>query len=383
MNDVALLLQELVRTDTTNPPGAEARAAEVMRDWLTARNVPARIDAYGDGRANLTAAIEFGSAGPTLMFNSHLDVVPAGEAWTHPPFEAALVDGAIYGRGAADAKGSLAAMAAAVSSLVHQSQSLSGTVVLTAVADEEAGSEGARRLLRDDAVRPDAVVIGEPTSLRLMTAHKGSLRPVIEVVGRASHAAQPQHGLNAVTGAALLLSELGELTGALDARRHPLVGPPTLVPVLITGGEAPNAVPERCRITFDRRMIPGEQDEDVVTEFKAFLERFHDRHPEYHAEVVELAPTTGGPSETSAEAPLVGEVQRALRGLGLPDELGGLVVNCDMTHFRARGIPTVVCGPGAPEVMHARDEHLAIEELDRAVQLYSSIAQQLLARPQT
>jgi acetylornithine deacetylase/succinyl-diaminopimelate desuccinylase family protein len=354
-----------------------------MRDWLTTRGVPARIYTYGDDRANLTAAIEFGSPGPTLMFNSHLDVVPAGEEWTYPPFEGRLVDGAIYGRGSADAKGSLAAMAAALGSLVDQAQSLSGTVVLTAVADEEVGSEGARRLLQDDSVRPDAVVIGEPTSLRLMTAHKGSLRPVLEIVGRASHAAQPQHGLNAVTGAGLLLSELHELTEELDTRTHPLVGPPTLVPVLIRGGEAPNAVPERCRITFDRRMIPGERDDDVIAEFEAFLARFRERHPDYRAEVVELAPTTGGPSETSAEAPLVGEVQHVLRGLGLSDQLGGLVVNCDMTHFRAHGIPTVVCGPGAPEVMHARNEHLAIDELDRAVELYSSIAQRLLSRTRT
>ncbi len=242
MSDVVELLRDLVRVDTTNPPGHELAAAELLARWLGAHGIDCRVDEFEPGRANLFAEVRATKPGRSIMFNTHLDVVPSGDDWSHAPFAGDLADGRVWGRGSADAKGSLAAMAVTLAAFAGNRDAFAGAVQLTAVADEEAKSRGARHLVAQGC-RPDAVVVGEPTDLRLMAAHKGSLRPVVEVVGRSAHSALPEHGINAVEGMARLLSRLGALRDRLAARRHPLVGSPTVVPVLIQGGEAPNMVP--------------------------------------------------------------------------------------------------------------------------------------------
>jgi acetylornithine deacetylase/succinyl-diaminopimelate desuccinylase-like protein len=249
-------------------------------------------------------------------------------------------------------------------------------VILAAVADEEGASAGARALLQD--LRADAAIVGEPTSLRLITCHKGSLRPVVEIQGRAGHAAQPEDGVNAVLGAGRLLAMMERHGQELSARAHPLVGSPTIVPVLVTGGEALNMVPERCRVTFDRRLVPGEREEDVLAAVSEILERFNRQQSGLTARLAELAPSTGGPSETAADDPFVESCAAALKGIGQGGELGGMQVNCDMSHFRRAGMPTVVYGPGSPREMHVVDESIALDELDRGVAGYLAMVRAYL-----
>lgn len=379
--DVVDLLQRLVRVNTVNPPGNELEGARALARWLSDHGIEAEIDEFLPGRANLTARVRGRGDGPTLMLNTHLDVVPAGDGWSRDPLAGAVENGRVYGRGAADSKGSLAAMAAALVTARDAGVIAQGELVLAAVADEESGSAGARHLL--GRCRPDAVIVGEPTGLRLVTAHKGSLRPVVEVRGRAAHAAQPQLGASAVEAAADLLRELRAYAGDLGRRAHPLVGPPTLTAVLVQGGEALNAVPERCRITFDRRLIPGETEQGALEEFKAVLARFAAERPGLGVEVVDLAPSTGGPSETAPDHPFVAACRRALRRMGQTDEPAGLVFNCDMSHFHAAGVPAVVYGPGSVAVMHAADEYVDIADLEAAVVGYVAVAAEVLGEGST
>lgn len=378
--DVAALLSELVSVDTTNPGGSEAKAAELLGETLNHGGFDVEIDELEPGRANLVARAGFGSSGPTVMLNSHLDVVPAGPGWSSPPFAATERDGRLYGRGSADAKGSLAAMAVAALNLLADDARLSGTLVLTAVADEEVGSTGARRLLVDH--RPDAAIVGEPTGGQLFTAHKGSVRPVIEITGRAAHAATPQKGANAVVGLGPLLELIDTYARVLSARGHSLVGSPTVTPVLVEGGEAPNSVPERCRVTLDRRLVPGESGADAQREVEELLAQFNAGHAPLRAHILELAPTTGGPSETPKDHPFVVSCQRGLVRAGMSPHLGGLTVNCDMTHFRAADIPCVVMGPGRADVMHTVDEYVGLDDLARGVRCYDAVVRELL-RPRS
>jgi acetylornithine deacetylase/succinyl-diaminopimelate desuccinylase-like protein len=287
-----------------------------------------------------------------------------------------MIAGRLVGRGAADAKGALAAMAVALATL-HAQGETRGEVILAAVADEEGASAGARALLQD--LRADAAIIGEPTDLRLVTCHKGSMRPVVEIRGLAAHAAQPDEGQNAVLGAGRLLAMMEEHHRELGARTHPLVGAPTIVPVLVAGGEALNMVPERCRLTFDRRMAPGEQEDDVIAAVNGVLARFNREQSGLTAHLVDLAPSTGGPSETAADDPFVVTCANALRSIGQTGELGGMQVNCDMSHFRRAGMPAVVYGPGSPRQMHVADESIAIAELDRGVAGYLAMVNAFLA----
>jgi succinyl-diaminopimelate desuccinylase len=378
--DARELLAALVAVDTTNPGGDERAGVEVIARVFRDRGLPVEIDEYRPGNVNLTVRVHFGD-GPIVLLNSHIDVVPTGGGWSSPPFEPRVVDGRMYGRGTADAKGSLAAMAAALTGLIDSPAGLSGTVVYTAVGDEEVGSTGARHLVT--TLQADACIVGEPTDLRLFTAHKGSVRPVIEVRGIAAHAATPENGSNAIVGAAGVVTALGRLADELRTKSHPLVGAPTLTAVLISGGEAPNAVPEATRLTVDRRLIPGETGDEAVAQIDALLADWTAENPPFVARVISRAPSTGGPSETPVDDPFVLDAQRAMADVGEDPELGGLVVNCDMTTFRSAGIPTLVLGPGTLGVMHGKDEYVELAQVDRAVTAYTSILRRLLAAPPT
>lgn len=376
--DVVRLLTDLVSIDTAHPVGNEGKAAALLAEIMGRNGFDVEVEEIEPGRANLVARLEFGSATPTLMLNSHLDVVPAGPGWSMSPFAPVQKDGRLYGRGTADAKASVAAMAVAALCLREPGEAgqLSGTLVYTAVIDEEAGSTGVRRLL--EMHHADGAIVGEPTGGRLFTAHQGSVCPVVEITGRAAHAGAPDQGANAIVHAAALIELIGDYAGVLSGRDHSLVGAPTVTPVLVEGGEASNSVPERCRLTFDRRLVPGETEKDALMEIEQLLTQFNTDYAPVTAEVVGFAPTTGGPSETPTGHPFVVSCQRGLVDAGLAVEVGGLGVSCDMSHFRAAGIPCVVTGPGAVEAMHIVDEYVDIEEVRRSVRTYDALVRELL-----
>ena len=315
--DVVDLLRELVAIDTTNPGGNEGDAAQLLADLFTRHGLEPVIDRFAAEHVNLTASASFGEGGPTVVLNSHLDVVPAVGDWTTPAFAPQIRDGRMYGRGSADAKGSLAPMAVALLRLLHDENAgnLRGTVVYTAVGDEEDGSLGARHLLTD-LTGVDGAIIGEPTSLRLLSAHKGSVRPIIELTGKSAHAAAPAKGINAINATGPLLAMLESHGVELSERQHPLTGSPTLTPVLIAGGEAPNAVPASCRITVDRRLVPGETAESALAEIEALLAKFNADNAPVTAVIAECAPSTGGPSQTADTDPFVVSCQQRTRRCG-------------------------------------------------------------------
>jgi succinyl-diaminopimelate desuccinylase len=376
--DVVRLLTELVAIDTAHPAGNESRAAALLAEIMDANGFAVELEELEPGRSNLVARAEFGSATPTLMLNSHLDVVPVGPGWSMSPFAAVQKDGRLYGRGTADAKASVAAMAVAALRVRAQggTTDLCGTLVYSAVTDEEAGSRGVRRLLEKH--HADGAIVGAPTGGRLFTAHRGSVRPIVEIIGRPGHAAAPDQGANAIVHAATLIELIGDYAGVLSGRDHSLVGAPTVTPVLVEGGDALCAVPERCRLTFDRRLVPGETEKDALMEIEQLLAQFNSDCAPVTAEVVGFAQTTGGPSETPVGHPFVVSCQRGLVEAGLAVEVGGLGVSCDMSHFRAAGIPCVVTGPGAVEAMHIADEYVHLEEVRRSVRTYDALVRELL-----
>jgi acetylornithine deacetylase/succinyl-diaminopimelate desuccinylase family protein len=380
MPDAARMKRELaalVAIDSQNPPGREIEAARLVGGWLRAAAFDVEVDEYRPDRANIVARLANGP-GPVFTFNTHLDVVPAGDGWSSDPFSLREHDGRLYGRGTCDCKGPLAAMIEAMRMLAAERARWSGTLLGVFVADEEVASEGAKRFA---AGRPkiDLAVVGEPTSNATVTAHKGSLRPLVRVHGTAAHSGAPERGDNAVYRAAKLVGlveQFHETTVRL--RRHDLVGPASLTITRIDAGVADNVLPDRCDLLLDRRTLPGEDEAVVKAEIDGLLAVARTRFG-VRAEVVEWRPTTGGATETPDDPPIVAAALDACarHGSRTPGPFG-FQGACDLVHFTGLGADGVVIGPGSLAVAHRPDEFVPVDEFIAASLVYRDVALALL-----
>ena len=370
-------LARLVAFDTQNPPGNEHEAALFVQHRLAEAGFAGTIDTLAPGRSTVEARLSNGE-GPVLAFCTHLDVVPVGEGWSQDPFRLHEAGGLLYGRGACDAKGSLAAMLEALRLLAACRDAWRGTVLGVFVTDEEVGSAGARRYA---AHRPkiDHAVIGEPTNNGIVIAHKGSLRPLVRVHGTATHSGTPDLGRNAIFDAGRLCGMIRTFhADTLRHRTHKLTGSASLTVTRIAGGIADNIVPDRCELLLDRRMIPGEDEAGATAEIEALLARAAAEHG-VQAEILELRPTTGGAAETAPDRPVVQAAIAAARLHGVADLVPrGFQGACDLVHFRTLGAEGVVLGPGSLAVAHKPDECVPKDELLAASLIYRDLALALL-----
>jgi acetylornithine deacetylase/succinyl-diaminopimelate desuccinylase len=323
------------------------------------------------GRLNVVGVIDNG-AGRCLAFNSHFDVIPAGEGWTADPFTLREVDGRLVGRGACDAKGSVASIVEAVRLLAAERERWSGRLVAAFVADEEIGSTGAKALAADHP-GVDRIVVGEPTDLSTVSAHKGCLRPRIRIAGHAAHSGRPDLGDNAVVKAAKLVARLAAEDARLRRLVHPLVGPASLSVTRIGGGVADNMIPPECELTVDRRVLPSERPEAVEAQLRALLEvaKLEDG---IETEILGWR-STAGPSETASDDPIVRAATSACHANGIePPGPIGFLGGCDLVHFQRVGIRGVVLGPGSLAQAHQPDEWVRLDDMARASVIYRDLA---------
>ncbi|MCS7135537.1 MAG: M20 family metallopeptidase [Nitrososphaerota archaeon] len=375
------LASALVRINTENPPGRELEAASFLAERLADLGIRSAVDRLDDVRANAICILEGSRAGPTLLLNSHLDTVPVGERdkWRVEPLGGLIRNGKLYGRGSADAKGSIAAMAASLKALLNFQEKIGGKVVLAAVADEEVGGIGTKALLSKYG-RFDFAVVGEPTGLRVCTAHKGRLEVKVRVKGKPAHASMPHEGINAILAATSYCNEIERIAESLSkVKGHPLVGKPTVAVTMISGGIKSNVIPDECVLIIDRRLIPGEDPEAVKAEFegaasKVMTER---RGAEFFVSIVRYHKAT----EVITSERIVQAALRAVsKVLGVRSEPSGLPAYTDLGCIVAAGTPGVVLGPGELSQAHSYDESVPIEELEAAARIYCEIAMELLGR---
>lgn len=373
------ILAALVATDSQNPPGREAEVAAVVTRKLTEAGCTTELDAYAPGRANVIGRFENGR-GPVFVFNTHMDTVPCGEGWSSDPLELREAGGRLYGRGACDCKGPLAAMLEAMRILIADRAAWSGTLLGVFVADEEAASAGAKRIAAS-GLRVDYAVIGEPTGNRVAIAHKGSLRPLVRVHGRAAHSSAPDDGDNAIYRAARLVGLVERFHAeTIRQRTHPLTGAASLTITRASAGVADNVVPDAMDLLFDRRMVPGEDEAAAKAELEGLLRDAEARHG-VRAEIVEWRATTGGAAETAADAPIVAAALAASRAAGVEATAPiGFPGACDFVHFRSLGAEAVIVGPGSLSVAHKPDEFVPLDEFMASCTIYRDIAQAMLGR---
>ncbi|WP_108663680.1 M20 family metallopeptidase [Acuticoccus kandeliae] len=373
-------LTALVALDTQNPGGeGEEKAARLIAADLSAAGYATTLVPIAPGRANVVATLVNGE-GPTLAFNTHMDVVPVGGGWSSPPLALRQADGKLYGRGACDAKGQLVAMMEALRMLAADRSAWRGTVCGVFVADEEVGSAGARHFAATGA-KVDYAVIGEPTSNAVVIAHKGSMRPIVRVAGVSAHSASPDLGSNAIYNAARLIPRFAALHHEIVQRApHGMLGCGSLTLTRANGGTADNMVPDRMELMLDRRLVPGESDEAAIAEIEAVLTAA--RADGVDAVIDRFAPTTGGATETPPDHPIVAAARAASERHGVRAAApGGFQGGCDLVHFNAMGATGVVIGPGDIAVAHKPDEFVPIDELATAPLIYRDLATAMLPVP--
>ena len=370
-------LEELIRVPSTTPPGHVRGVVDILLNFAKKTGAAVELQEVFPGQENCILTYDFGP-GKTLCFNTHMDVNnPSGQKWSFDPFTPFQKNGSLFGLGSCDAKGSLAAMAAAIENLATGS-GLKGRLVLTAVMGEEAGGLGSLHLA-EKGFKADGAVVGEPTSLKICTAHKGTYMRRVHFKGRAFHSASSRQGINAISHAAHFCRLYDDLSQKLLESPHPELGPADASVTLISGGTRQNTIPESCQVLIDRRLLPGETSEKADRELEGILKALKGQIPELDVEKVETVVSTV-PSETGHEASIVKSALKALSKItGNSEAPSGFNAGCDMSKLNILcGIPTIIFGPGSLANAHAPDEFVKTYELETAALFYEELAREFL-----
>ncbi len=352
-SNVTELLQELIRIPSVNPDGdpgtphvGEKEIADYLADFLSKLGARVELPEVLAGRPNVVARFPSNRAvKPKLLLAPHTDTVSVG-GMTIEPFGGELRDGKIHGRGASDTKGSIAAMLWALRE--SRLDDLSHEIWFAGLMGEEAGLHGSRDLAGREKF--DFVIVGEPTSLQIVNATKGSAWLTLRTSGKAVHASMPDEGDNAIYKMADVLRCIrDEIAPSLRSQSHPILGSPTISAGTIRGGTKSNIVPDACEVSVDLRTIPGQELEPVLAKLRAAC-------PELEVAIWEAKPML-----TEAEHPVI----RSLESCGAARV--GAPWFCDAAVFGETGVPSVAVGPGSIEQAHTKDEFMAVADLEAGV----------------
>jgi acetylornithine deacetylase len=366
------LLRDLVAIDSVNPslvPGGagEGEIAERVAMTLRQLGLDVEVTEVAPHRPNVVAVLEGRAPGRSLMWCGHLDTV--GVAGMSAPFEPVERDGRLYGRGALDMKGGLAAMLGAARELVRKGGVRCGRVILAAVVDEEYASLGAEALVR--TWRADAAVILEPTDLRIGIAHKGFAWIEIVTKGIAAHGSRPQEGRDAILRMGRVLQRLEALDRRLRARPpHPRLGTASLHTSLICGGRELSTYPDECVLQMERRTLVGEPPDTALREVEEILADVRREDAEFagHARRLFERP----PYEISPDHELPRRLGEAVMRVGGSPDYVGLSFWTDAAILGQAGIPTVVFGPGGAG-LHGLEEYVRVEDVLACVRILSEV----------
>jgi len=372
---VVELTSQLVGIESINPDVVEGGAGELalarfVAEWCERAGLETTLADLAPGRANVVAVARGSGGGRSLMLNAHMDTV--GVVGMTDPFEPRLENGRLYGRGAQDMKGSLAACMLATVEAARRG--LRGDVILTAVADEEFASIGTQAVAA--SLQADAAIVTEPTEMRVAIAHRGFVHLEIEVHGRAAHGSRPDLGIDAIAKTGRILVGIEELdTHLRDDPTHPYLGSGSIHASLIEGGQEFSSYPARCLLQGERRTIPGETRELAERELREIVARAGEGDPDFSADV--RAPISRDPFEVAEDAEIVDAVRRnATAVLGATPETVGVSFWADSALLAAAGIPTVVFGPiGAG--LHTEVEWVDVESLEQCVEIYLGVASEI------
>jgi len=411
-------LQMLIRTPSVNPMGrhvtgqiyGETRVTALLEQICEEQGWPCARQRVDEGRFNLLVLVAGSpipqSGGQLILWDVHQDTVPV-DGMTVDPFGGEVRDGRVYGRGACDVKGSMAAMLAALSRVTGASPSPTRrnsstsspegagnshrpNILLACTVNEECGFTGSRalselwdaegqspgvsvELARLLPRRPDFAIAAEPTLFDVVVAHHGSVRWRCHTVGRAAHTSRPDAGVNAIYAMAQVVRAVEQYHVKLCATpEHPLCGRPSVCVSTIHGGVGINTVPERATIEIDRRLGPAEQPE---TAYAALIQFIREQADVGKCQIEHDPPfmESGGLSDLCNRS-LAESVTKLVRDNGRPSVMVGVPYGTDAAILSAAGVPTVVFGPGSIAQAHTADEFIAVDQLEFATDIFYQIA---------
>lgn len=365
---VIQILADLVRINSVNPAYEggvpEAGVAAYCRDFFERAGIETRQQEVFPDRPNLIAVLPGRQPGRRLVFEAHSDT--AGTVnMILPPFEPDLTGGRLYGRGACDVKGGLAAMMHALAGLKQEGFTPPCEIWVVAAADEEFSYRGVVKLC--EGLEAAGAVVAEPTLMRLVTASKGCVRWRISCPGVSVHSARPELGINAITRMARVVLALEEDSQRMEEPAHPLVGRPTLNVGLISGGTQVNAVPDLCRIEVDRRLVPGEEIGAVLAHYARLVEALGVEA------VMESPMLTDFPLSTPVDSAIAQTASEVLWEMGLDGSACGVPFGSDASKLSAAGVPSIVVGPGSIEQAHGAVEYVECEQVELALDFYRAV----------
>jgi succinyl-diaminopimelate desuccinylase len=380
--EVVELARRLIRFNTVNPPGNEEEANRYLGAYLAESGLEVQYQQVEPQRVNLIARLRGAENSGHLVFSGHMDVVPPGEvAWDHDPFAAELVGGRIVGRGAADMKGGVAAMAVALATLARSRFVPKADIVLAVSAGEERMGPGAQLMVATRVLEGSAyLIVGEPTGLDICIAQKGGRGYSITAYGRPAHSSTPHLGVSAI-------SYMARVVLALEANPfpftpHELLGEPTVTVAGIESGVARNVVPDRCTLVVGMRMVPGQTPEELDACLQRLLDDVVCQSGLAVRTEVELYQGREGipPIETSRDHPLVGAISAAIEAVsGAAPAVKGFTGGTEAALLSpAFGLPFVICGPGKLAQAHQTNEYVEVNELGTAARAYGLLAGSLM-----
>jgi acetylornithine deacetylase len=354
------LLRDLVAANSVNPslvPGAagEAEAAAVAEAGMRRAGLDVVVQRVEPGRPNVIGVLEGRATGPTLMFCGHLDTV--GVEGMTDPFVPRESGGRLYGRGAQDMKGGVAAMIAAAAKL--REQWTRGRLVIAAVVDEEHESRGAEALVRE--WRADAAIVTEPTDLAVAIGHKGFAWIEVITRGRAAHGSRPQDGRDAIARMGRVLTALEAMDRDLRARSPvPYQGTGSLHASIVFGGRELSSYPDRCTLQMERRTVSHEDAATVEAEIGGILDRLRREDPEFQADARVMTYRSAYSLDT--DHALVRAATQAVAAAGRSRTPTGMSFWTDAAILAGAGIPSLLFGPGGAG-LHSIEEYVTIEDV--------------------
>ena len=372
--DIINLAQQLIRIPSDETAG-EQEVCDYLESVLKSLGMKIKIQQVKPNRPNIIAEVVGNNSGKVIMLNGHIDTVPIGDIdkWSVDPYGGNIKNNKLFGRGATDMKGSIASMIIAIKYMMNNITNFNGKIIFTGVMAEETTGIGTQKVVEDN-IKADMAIVGEPSDEKIYRAHKGTMWFNLFSYGKLEHSSESNSGSNnAIINMMKLIEEINKISKELEMIDNDLVGHPTINVGLIEGGTKQNMIADSCKVSIDRRVLPGEDPDKIVDELRVRFNKL--RSTDSRLEFDIKKDTIREAVEVSESEQIVQELKKALNKVFNKDPIvSGMKATTDMSILVNQGkIPSVIYGPGFIKQAHTIDEFIEVERLIKSSKVYAEV----------